>query len=262
MPGMRLQMVVLAALAGLMAADARAAYITIEPDDFAAGTEVSNANSLVSLSTFRNYFDTSYVPSFSGVFAADCYAGVECATTGTKVFRDGFGGDDRWGALGNSHAIGSGVQCFQSLMTTSSPGCGDERFNLMLMSLAAPADSVEISGAFWADDDTYLYGFDESFNLVGEMSRNVDYDRCRGPNAFSDWCHTNVSLTSEAGDIRYVLAGGWSNGTSLDNLRVGVPEPDTLVLLALGLAGMRLCRRKAATPRDAREPGIPCSASR
>jgi hypothetical protein len=51
-----------------------------------------------------------------------------------------------------------------------------------------------------------------------------------------------------------VLAGGWSNGTSLDNLRFNtVPEPGTLALLGLGLAGVFAARRRklASAPESA-----------
>ena len=99
-----------------------------------------------------------------------------------------------------------------------------------------------------AQDSTELYGFDESFNLVGLMSQTFDFGNCLG-NAGA-YCKATVSLAAASTNIRYVLAGGWSNGTSLDDLvfnvddDVGVPEPGTFALMAFGLGCIALARRR------------------
>lgn len=248
MTGMRSMMAWVVLIAALASTAAQATIITFDPDDYATGAVLSNANPHVELSSFRLYHDTAGTPTFAPVYAANCYGSTsDCATTGTKVFGDAFGGVDQWGALGDG--IGNAVGCFRALNGVGSSSCTD-RFNVMLMEFADTTDFVEISGAYWAQDETYLYGFDDAFNLVGTMTRAFDFTRCMSGE--TDYCKVTTSLNSAAGGIRYVIAGGWSNGTSLDNLRFNsVPEPGTLALLGLGLAGIVAARRRKASAATA-----------
>jgi len=233
------------------AANACANVITLEPDDYAPGTYVSRAVADVTLWTFRSYYDTGYVPTLSPVYVAEdphctTYPDDCAATTGTRVFQDAYGGIDRWGGFGAS--VGAAVSCFRDLGQNASTlsGC-DQRFNVMLMEFTSLTDFVQIDGAFWAQDDTYLYAFDDAFNVVGFGSGPFEFPRCsyavENP---KDYCRTSPSIHTDSDRIRYAIAGGWSNGTSLDRLTFSVPEPGTLALLSLGLASLGLSRRRKA----------------
>jgi hypothetical protein len=228
--------------------DAGATMITFDPDDYAIGTDLSRVNPHVSLATFRKASDTAEQPVFGAVFATTCLGNSPgCAATGSNVFGDSFGGFDTWGALGGSIATSGG--CLRHLQYAGPEYLCEGRFNFMLLTFADPTDFVEISGGYARSDDTYLWGFDASYNRIGRMTSVGDISMCRGDNETSEYCRTTVSLTSSTGGIRYAIAGGWSNGTTLDNLRFDVPEPGTLAMLGLGLTGVVCARRRKANSR-------------
>jgi hypothetical protein len=241
----------------LVSSGASANLVVFEPDDFAVGTYVSTISPLVSLRTFRSHDDTRHVPVFAPVLIGDCLSphGECSSTTGTKVFRDGFGGIDQWGGFGTG--IQGGVRCFRSLgLNVWDPACSgnslDGDFNLMLMTFTTATDFVQISSAYSSEDEALMYGFDQAFNLVGSMTVTFHDRQC----SITEYCSSSVSLLSQSANIRYALVGGWSNGSSLDNLQFSVPnsksvpEPEALALLAAAAGCMLVFgrRRRISAP--------------
>jgi hypothetical protein len=77
-----------------------------------------------------------------------------------------------------------------------------------------------------------------SVNLAGNASQS-----CTG----AAWCHFDLTGVNFAGVAHSVNFGGNAGNVAFDNIGVGVtavPEPETYVLLALGLAAVGLVKRR------------------
>jgi hypothetical protein len=213
-----------------------AVLVTVDPDGYAPGTNLSNLIPGVSFSTFSSPGNGSF--SFADVYSAEdsaCVGGPgECkAVTGTKVFsRDG------GGILDPNHGWFDSPTARRCFERVASGSCAEENFSALLISFADPTNYVEMSGWFTADWPL-LYAYDASRNLIGG-----------GTEEGAGSSHT-VGVTryqSSLSNISFVIAAGWAASSHLDVLRyddmnTSVPEPGTALLFGLALLGFAAARR-------------------
>lgn len=257
------------ALAGIFAAaSANASLISVEPDNYAPGTDLStnSAHHGVALATWSSNGQGAY--GFSPVYAAvdpTCETdsgSCNYAVSGTNVFSSTPDGDG-FGMAWNADT--SAVDTFQ-ILGESFCNCRDP-FRGLLIIFDGQTDYVEISGRFWSDVPV-LWAFDSDLNWLGVSDHNSwvhlvsdipcflygDVSCEQGPSGARNVLTTSYRSQSGATDIAYVLAGGWSASASLDLLRFNapshsVPEPGTLALLSLGLIGVGFVRRRRTCAR-------------
>jgi hypothetical protein len=222
---------------GLMAGAAHAEIITIDPDNYAAGTNLSSSIAGVGLSGFSKDFSGGAVSHDAIYSAADprCSSNpADCkAVTGAHVFSKESGGvEDFLG--GRWFEASSARYCFETSVCSGG-------FSALLIDFATPTDFVEISGRFLSDSPL-LYAFDASRNFLGGGC-------CTTPGQWNSFTTGTSLFQSATANISYVIAAGWSSNSSLDVLRynetASVPAPGTALLFAAGLAGAWLSRRRA-----------------
>ena len=199
---------------------ASAVVINVEPDDFGAGTPITNSYPGVTLSV-EGSADT--VISADGTINTPIEGIVNRATTGTRVF-----GKD------------------PAFPTAGIPQAWNEGIGFLRADFAAPANFVSIDFIFTDDDYGILKAFNSSDALVALV---VIYSDVPG------W--QTASISRAIADIAYVVAGsptefgGVPTGDAilLDNLVANViPIPAALPLFASGLLvfGFVAARRRMA----------------
>lgn len=240
MKGLKRLALLLTLAHGAVCAPAFSAIVTIDPDGYAPGTNLSHVVPGVTLSTFASPGDRSF--SFSDVYASQDVACVsnpaQCrAVTGTNVFSmvpsatydTGPGWHDSPGAR----------YCFQQ---SPSGLCPSENFRALLISFENPTDYVEIGGRYLSDTPL-LIAFDAARNMLsfGSMEEGL-------PGGNPNFSLGLSRYQSSLANISYVVAAGWSASAHLDVLRYddmdrSVPEPGTALLFGVALLGFALAQR-------------------
>jgi hypothetical protein len=232
-------------LALVMATTANATLITIDPDGFDSGKNLTHAFPGVTIQYFSAYANTGV--EFRDVLVTEdvgCNTpGGSClAATGTKYFAGLTGTADS-----GSPSLFEAALCFQNgdFCASAAPHWGGRGFNLLLVQFQHPTDFAQISGT-WLNDHVMAYAFDSSFQQVADGGSNnvFDFNRCRG-DTNNDWCANTVSVQTSQQNISWLLAGSWAGIATVDDLKFNsVPEPGTLSLLGVTLLGLAISRRK------------------
>ena len=242
----------------LWARPADADIITIEPDDFAAGTNLTAATDGVLLWTARITGMAVDPLLLSAVYAqrspacADGDLSTQCfAVTGIQGFSP-FSAPE--GTLLGWSSDRHPAACFSQLNNPDYAGpnaCGMfVGFTALLIELSLPTNFVEIAGA-WNADFVELRALDADFNLLSLPQTLTTDPRLPG------YANTGtVVMTSPLATMKYVFAGSTEGGIALDRLSfeqvpepsTQVPEPSTLLLTIAGFAG--LCRHLRCRTRS------------
>lgn len=233
-----------------------ATMMTIEPDDYAPGTNLSGAVEGVSLLSFSRFSDGSY--SFAPVYAEshDACTGdpFNCsAVTGTNTFSPNASASSNdiysgsyWGSTWDS------VRCFQLVGRGLCTGMDvEDNFTDLLIAFDEPMSYVEISGVFYSDG-IRLAAFDAGRNFLGSGTGWDNIYNCFPYNfpCTSEFNSATTWIQRPTADISYVLAGSaLGTWTVLDVLRFSrdgrsVPAPGPLGLFLFGLAALALRRRR------------------
>ncbi len=186
-----------------------AALITIEPDDFAAGTDISHAVPGATLSRVRSDYEG---PEVFSVLPDEPY----WAATGALVF--GHGGDDE----GNydEHWVTETVSPF--------------RYGALQIDFEPAATYVDLA---FIGNNTPDVGRIEAYDGSGLLLSSAE----TGELAAGDWERLAVG---DVGEISYIIAGGRLTDTvCLDNARF-IPEPGTGLLCVLAAVFGGALRRR------------------
>jgi hypothetical protein len=225
---------------------ANADIITIEPDDFAPGTNLTAATPGVLLwaalitATPADPLHLSAVYAQHSSACDDPVSGTQCyAATGSMGFSPSSNPE---GTLFSWSSDRHPANCFALLNNPGGFGgspsscSANVGFQAMLIELDEPTSFVQVAGG-WNSDFLELRALDANFNILSLTQTLITDPRLPG------FATTGtVSMSAPTATMKYIFAGSTEGGIALDRLSFQqVPEPSTLLLTMAGIVG--LCRQ-------------------
>lgn len=185
---------------------ANAILITVDPDDFADGTDISNAYSGITLSAIDGGFNVITTTSVFSVTST-------LASTGTRVF-----GHD--GIFNRTWAEGL---------------VGDLRIDFLQATDFVSIDIIANNGF----DPGFLRAYDSSGTLLDFFETQGDLGSGTSETASISTGSANIAYVIASG-----LGGNDVTLDNLTYNSASVPEPTVLALLSFGLLGVGIARQK------------------
>lgn len=221
-----------------MSFGANATLVTIDPDDYALGTDLTHAGPGLTLQTLSQRGITYYDPAILPVIAADCASSsVRC---GDPDYTSEFGS--------TTSSVYGVIENWYGCSSVGHTGYCRDGFRVLDMVFDSPTDYLQIETGWGSDPPAFM-----AFNSAGERVLYCSaFQASCGNGAVQTqtvgvgehWSIMTVQLASA--DIARVVFGGQMGGANIGEItyNVHVPEPGTLALLSLGLLGAGLARRR------------------
>lgn len=226
-------------LTGILSTPAEALLITIEPDAFVSGTNMTSLFDGVALNSYSVTRTAGDVPTYGSVYATSDLAHYE-APTGTKIF---------------AHDTGSvwqnGSEALSCLFGPCTRSATIHGFHVMVVRFDSPTNFFDIS-TVWFSDPANIFALDASNNFLGSCTGFTP--SCSGIGSISSHTPGGINITTlQMGhldgnrSIQTIVVGGMSAGSAgLDRLSyASVPEPSSLMLLAVSFLFLPLYMRRS-----------------
>ena len=219
---------------------ASADWITIEPDAFAPGTDVTHATPGVTLWTMtpQDPLTVLLTPTYVRQ-DPECLTGPCSAVTGSQGFSSHPGAS---GSLYGQYANAKEIDFCVRLGGHCDQAFGE---SALWMQFDAPVDIVEIGGV-WLSDFIWMKAYNENFQEVDRQDVPEDV-LPREEFGYNKGFSRVSSVNSLIGNIKYVIAGSVGGHVGLDAIgyQTVVPEPSTLLLCGVGFVGLLRSRHRS-----------------